>query len=133
MWEGRYHSCLIEDSAYLLQAYRYVERNPVRSGLVDQPQNYPWSSYHTNARGRSNYLITPHNNYLRLGATGEDRYYVYERFLRSKESEQFLQMIREATQSNRVLGDAQFLYEVEAELSVRIRKRKSGRPRTVTA
>jgi len=133
LWEGRYHACLIEDSDYLLKTYRYIERNPVRAGLANHPQDYNWSSYHSNARGRPSYLITPHSNYLKLGETAEDRRYVYERFVTSGESRRFLQMIQEATQSNRVLGNDQFLYEVEAELSVRVRKRNPGRPRSAVA
>lgn len=129
LWEGRYHSCLIEDSAYLLKTYRYIEFNPVRSGIVDLPEDYPWSSYHTNAGGQSNYLITPHDYYLKLADTDEGRRYVYKQFLKSNESGQFLAMIRGATQSNRILGNDQFLYEVEAELSLRVRKKKPGRPR----
>ena len=133
LWEGRYHACLIEDSAYLLRTYRYIERNPLRAGLVDQVADYPWSSYHTNARGRPNYLITPHDHYLKLARAPADRCYVYGRFLGTAESGAFLRMIREATQSNRVLGGDQFLYEVEAELSVQLRKKRAGRPRIAAA
>jgi putative transposase len=32
------------DDNYLLQAARYIELNPVRAGLVDRPEDYPWSS-----------------------------------------------------------------------------------------
>jgi len=35
---------LVEDEAYLLQLYRYIELNPVRAGMVAQPADYYWSS-----------------------------------------------------------------------------------------
>ena len=43
LWQGRYHSCPL-DEEHLWQAVRYVERNPVRAGLVRRAERYPWSS-----------------------------------------------------------------------------------------
>jgi putative transposase len=31
LWEGRFKSCLVEDEAYLIHLYRYIELNPVVS------------------------------------------------------------------------------------------------------
>ena len=45
LWEGRYKSSPIKSDEYLLACCRYVELNPVRAGLVDDPGNYRWSSY----------------------------------------------------------------------------------------
>lgn len=33
LWEGRFHSCVVQSEEYLLTCYRYVERNPVDAGL----------------------------------------------------------------------------------------------------
>ena len=38
-----FYSCLLEGEHYW-SAIRYVERNPVRAGLVARAQDYPWSS-----------------------------------------------------------------------------------------
>lgn len=46
LWEGRYKSCLVQEETYLLQLYRYIELNPVRAGMVEDPAEYSWSSYH---------------------------------------------------------------------------------------
>ncbi len=43
LFQGRFHSFPL-DGNYLLAAMRYVLRNPVRAGLVDQPWDYPWSA-----------------------------------------------------------------------------------------
>jgi hypothetical protein len=45
LWEGRYRSSPIATDAYLLACCRYVELNPVRAHLSDDPAAYPWSSY----------------------------------------------------------------------------------------
>jgi REP element-mobilizing transposase RayT len=46
MFEGRYDSQIICDDSYVLEAIRYDLLNPVRAGLVKQPQDWWWSSYH---------------------------------------------------------------------------------------
>ncbi len=48
-WEGRYKTSLIDSDDYLLKCYRYIELNPVRAGMVESPEQYPWSSYCENA------------------------------------------------------------------------------------
>ena len=45
LWEGRYKSTVIQTDRYLLACMAYIDLNPVRAGLVAQPQDYPWSSH----------------------------------------------------------------------------------------
>ena len=68
LWEGRFKSCIVQTEEYLLSCYRYIELNPVRAGICAHPSDYPWSSYRTNAEGAVDARITPHEEFLRLGA-----------------------------------------------------------------
>jgi len=45
LFRGRYKAISVEDDSYQLQLSRYIHRNPVEAGMVDQLKNYPWSSY----------------------------------------------------------------------------------------
>ena len=45
VYQGRYKGILVEKESYLLELARYVVLNPVRAGMVDDPQQWPWSSY----------------------------------------------------------------------------------------
>jgi len=45
VWQGRYKSFLIQEDAHLLAVLRYVERNPVRAGMVRAAKDWPWSSH----------------------------------------------------------------------------------------
>lgn len=45
LFKGRYKSILIENDTHLLQALRYVHRNPIKAGIEKELGNYPWSSY----------------------------------------------------------------------------------------
>jgi putative transposase len=42
---ARYDSVRIRDDDQLLTVFRYVMRNPVEAGLVEHPEDWPWSSY----------------------------------------------------------------------------------------
>jgi putative transposase len=44
LYQGRYKSFAIKDDAHLSTVCRYVERNPVRAGLVKGSGQWPWSS-----------------------------------------------------------------------------------------
>ncbi|MFC1646416.1 transposase [Candidatus Omnitrophota bacterium] len=46
LFQGRFKSVLIEKTGYLTELTRYIHSNPVRSGIVSRPQDYPFSSYH---------------------------------------------------------------------------------------
>jgi len=45
VWQGRYKSFLIQEDAHLIAVLRYVERNPVRAGLVPTAEAWRWSSH----------------------------------------------------------------------------------------
>ena len=73
LWEGRYKSSLVDSETYFLTVSRYIELNPVRASMVSDPSDYPWSSYHSNARGKQIALLTPHESYLALAKTDKTR------------------------------------------------------------
>ena len=45
LFGSRYMSVAITSDAHLLEAHRYVARNPVRAGLCSQPGDWRWGSY----------------------------------------------------------------------------------------
>lgn len=52
LFQNRYKAILCDIDTYLLELVRYIHLNPVRAGLVEYPQIYPWSS-HRNYIGSS--------------------------------------------------------------------------------
>jgi len=46
LWAERFKSVLVEDGHYSLQTVAaYIDLNPVRAGMVDDPKDYRWCSY----------------------------------------------------------------------------------------
>lgn len=44
LYQGRFKSFPVQDDAHFLTLCRYVERNPLRAGLVDRAENWQWGS-----------------------------------------------------------------------------------------
>ena len=45
LFQGRYKAILIDADSYLLELVRYIHNNPLRTGLVNKPEQYQWSSH----------------------------------------------------------------------------------------
>src|SRR5215218_1826175 len=49
LWEGRFWSGIVGEADYVMRCQRYIELNPTRARLVSSPDQYPWSSFASNA------------------------------------------------------------------------------------
>jgi len=114
LWEGRFKSALVDSADYLLTCYRYIELNPVRAGMAATPGDYRWSSHRRNAHGEQEPRITPHAEYLSLGADDSERQQAYRAlFARSPEAAD-LDALRAHTQQNKAWGSGRFQRQIEA-------------------
>jgi len=128
LWEGRYKSCLVQESRYLLEVYRCIELNPVRAEMVAAPGDYRWSSYQNNGLGMVSDLCTPHPEYLALGADPEERRRSYRALLSAHIDKELLAVIRANTKNGLTFGNDRFMEQIEALTGVRVQARKRGRP-----
>jgi len=71
-WQGRFLSQVIEDEKYLFNSGIYIEKNPIKAGLVEKPEEYKWSSYRHYAFGETDPLIDNNPLYACLGKTDEE-------------------------------------------------------------
>ena len=104
LWEGRFHSSVVQDQRYLMVCHRYIELNPVRARMVDAPADYPWSSHQSNALGQHSPLLTPHLSYLGLGGEPAARQAAYRGLFSETLSEAMLDLVRQSGNGNRPLG-----------------------------
>jgi putative transposase len=127
LWEGRYKATLINSEQYLLVCSRYIELNPVRAkGMVNQPSAYRWSSYHYNALGKDDSLVTPHSLYKGLGITPKARQSAYRSLFKAMIPEQTLAEIRQATNKAWVLGDRDFKERIGNQMNRRVSPKTRG-------
>ncbi|MGB5081819.1 MAG: transposase [Burkholderiales bacterium] len=134
LWERRFRAHLVESECYLLTLYRYIERNPVRAGVVTAPDQYPWSSARAHLARDESALIVDHEAFLCLGETPETRALAYDTLVREPLNDGMLSQIRAAANRGMVLGSERFKDQLEIQLGRRVRLGRPGRkPRLTSA
>lgn len=124
-----YKSSSVQADSYLLLCQRYIELNPVRAAMVDDPAHYRWSSYRHNGLGQADSRLTMHTLYESLGRSDKERQSSYRALFRSELDRAALADIRLAINQNQPMGSERFLKKIEAMTGVRRQARPRGRPR----
>ncbi len=119
LFQGRFSSFPM-DETYLYSCTRYVERNPVRAGLVKIAEEYPWSSARAHVYGLKNPLLSP----IPLLNQIKD----WSAFLRGEDKNDDLEQLRKNQSTGRPLGGEEFIDMLEKITGIPIRKRRPGRP-----
>ena len=129
LWDSRYKSSLVQADAYLLLCQRYIELNPVRAAMVDDPAHYRWSSYRANGLGQADPLLTPHWLYAGLGQTEADRLAAYRALFRPELDTDGIDDIRLALNQGQPLGNSRFIDSIELVTGQRRAVKPRGRPK----
>jgi putative transposase len=107
------------DAPHALAAARYVERNPVRAGLVKRAWQWPWSSAAAHVAGRGDGLIRPGGPLL---AEVSD----WRGFLSTPDAKDDLALLRRHARTGRPLGTERFVARLEKSLGRLLLRRKPG-------
>lgn len=126
LWESRYRSCLVEPGTYVLLTQQFVESC---AKVAYHEQQWRWSSYLHSTGERFQERLTPHQEYLALGKTPDERAIKYRQFLQTPFGTKFVEQITACLHQNCVLGTPQFCQKVEGIIQRPVRPRKIGRPR----
>jgi putative transposase len=128
LWEGRHKASLVNAEDYLMTCYRYIELNPIVAGMVQRPDDYPWSSYAWHAWGKPNDLISDHTLYFGLGSDADSRQRAYRELFRDAIPDSAIHDIRESLSFCYPLGNDRFRVQIEAALGRRVGEKRRGRP-----
>lgn len=132
LWESRYKSSPVETETYLLACSRYIELNPVRAKMVEQPQDYVWSSYGDKIGVRRTPWLDLDPCYQGLARTEKERRRCYQEFVMSAIPNDEWTLIRQAVQRGQLTGTERFIEEVAAKIGKRVVLRGQGRPKNQT-
>jgi putative transposase len=124
LWQNRFFSCPLDDK-HLWAALAYVDRNPVRAGLVPHAWDYPWSSAAAHVDGADPAGLVDPARWAKMAAAMD-----FRKMLLRSEDEHALRLIRQTTHSGRPLGGDKFLDQLESVLGRGLRPRVVGRPKT---
>lgn len=128
LWEGRYRSTVIQAERHLLPCMVYLDLNPVREGLCDDPADFRWSSHGHYIGLRTDRLITPHPLYWALGNTPFARDEAYASLVREGIGYAEQMAITHSALNGWALGDADFLVSLQQSTPRRVAKNRAGRP-----
>ena len=121
VWQSRFYSCPLE-RRHLWAALAYVERNPVRAGMVADAAQWPWSS-------AARHLHAPcANEWLHMAAWQENWSPETWRIALAQglDEASFQSRLAEATRTGRPLGDDPFVESCERKCGMRLRPQKRG-------
>jgi putative transposase len=117
LWQGQFYSCVLDD-AHMWSAVRYVERNPVRAGLVSRAEDWPWSSAAAHCGRRSDTLLSR----IEMPWPVSD----WSAYL-GQDDEAEVEILRSQTHTGRPCGTVGFIERLEGLLGRRLRPAKRGR------
>lgn len=129
LWDSRYKSSVVQADNYLLICQRYIELNPVRAAMVEDPAHYRWTSYRANGLGQADAHLTPHPVYLALGRDDTTRQAAYRDLFRAQLDRAAIDDIRLALNQSQPLGNSRFLARIEKVTGIWREARPRGRPR----
>ncbi len=118
VWQSRFSSFPM-DEAHLLRAARYIERNPVNSGMVADPGDYPWSSVSAHLKGTDDDLVKV-APLLELVGSWDD-------FLKTPLTAAEIEKLELHERTGRPLGSNSFLKQLEQKTGRRFRLERPGR------
>jgi len=118
LWQGRFKNAVM-DISHLWNGVRYVERNPVRAGIVVRAQDFRWSSAASHCGLRPDRVLSSD---LPLIEEISD----WSAWLSEPEEEEALNFIRQRTHSGRPCAEDDSIRSMEALLGRKLLRRKPG-------
>ncbi|MDQ6955495.1 MAG: transposase [Mariprofundaceae bacterium] len=118
LWQGRFGSVLM-DEEHLAHAVRYVSMNPVRAGLVDRAEDWPWSSVGSHLSGQDSALVKV--------APILDRYGDFATFLAQEDiSSEAFKRLRQSETTGRPLGSDDWIDRLTEITGRELKPKKRG-------
>ena len=119
IWQGRYKAPPIQQDKHLLCVMRYIERNPLRAGIVQNLNDWEWSSFCRRTTSPDS-LLDPAP--IELPEPWSD-------FVRVAITQTELESVRSSLVSGRPFGDTVWVNETAEILGLESTLRPRGRPR----
>jgi len=76
VFQGRYKAIVCDKDEYLLQLIRYIHLNPVRAGMIKEPEKYLYSGHQAYFQGKASETIDPSKVLSVMGGRARYRAFV---------------------------------------------------------
>ena len=126
VWQGRFFSSAL-DERYLWAAIRYVERNPVRVGMVRRAEDYRWSSAPAHCGLKDDYVLTRNRDWLNeLRYVGD-----WSQWLAEPDEGKQIEVLRRHVERGLPCGTVDFVRGLEMQIGQSLQFNSRGRPKKV--
>ncbi|MFH1190574.1 MAG: transposase [Candidatus Omnitrophota bacterium] len=88
LWQGRFKLQPVQKEGYLISCGRYIERNPVRAGMVNEAYEYSYSSARFYCLGQADGITAENPLFPEFGIDLTSRHNAYIEFLRDFNNEE---------------------------------------------
>lgn len=131
LWEGRHKGSIVDAETYLLACYRYIEMNPVVACIANHPAGYKWSSYHHNALGKPDQLVTAHSVYSALSKDSRNVCRNYRQLFEIPLTESERDAVKTTLEANYPLGNERFRKQIETAMGKPVGRLQPGGARVI--
>ena len=125
LYQGRYKSFPVQTNEYLLQLFRYVERNALRAKLVKKAEDWKWSSLYIRESGTedqkkilSEWPIDMPDNYVKL--------------INELQANTELESLRYSVNKGKPYGKESWINKIIDKFNLNLTLRERGRPKKGT-
>jgi putative transposase len=125
VWQGRFKAFPTQEDEHLLVVLRYIERNPLRAGLVIRAEDWEWSSLR--------WLATPERSPVRLEPGTIPRGTDWLEGVSAPMDEVEVERLRECVRRDRPFGADTWTRVTDERLGLESSLRPPGRPRSASS
>ena len=122
LFQGRYKAVLVDGDSYLLELVRYIHLNPVRAGMVKEPEEYPWTGHNAYLEKEVLPWLTTEPMLARFGKAVDKARAGYRAFVLDGLGEEHRPEFHGAGTDSRLLGDDNFMDKCLSGLGERQRR-----------
>ena len=126
LWQGRFYSSIL-DEQHLIEAVRYVERNPVRAKLVKNAWDWKWSSAGAHVGKREADINLAQNAFLKEVIKDN-----WKQYLSQKDEAKYVNELRRLTKVGRPFVGEKTLKSLEDKFKMKLKSVPRGRPKKKT-
>jgi len=117
LWQKRFDSYPLGET-HMYSAVRYIERNPVRAGIVERAEDYYWSSASSHVLKEKDELLS---DFYLMSEISD-----WASYLREETDESDKKLFKSHSRTGRPLGDDEFIDRLEKLTGRSLKKEKPG-------
>ena len=121
VFQGRYKAIVCQKDQYLLQLIRYIHLNPVRAGMVKEPEQFSFSGHRAYVDAKATEVINPRKALGLMGGKARYRAFIRDSMKQGHKEEYY------EVEDQRFLGGEGFGEKLQDQQEEpRAKKRRSG-------